>query len=137
MRLKTEDEMRQVRADAVKEAPIEAHFVRMAKKYDCMQRKNMPFYAPDGWPDRVIVWPCQDGITDWVELKRPKGGRYSERQLRIIAELRKRGSNVAQLHTKAKVDEYFETRANQLGVRIKKPGSKAGLKRLLELQQEA
>lgn len=135
MKLKTEDEMRQVRADAVKEDAIESYFVRRAAKYGCRQRKITPFYAPDGWPDRVCVWPDGKGTTDWVELKRPKGGRYSTRQLTVMAELRACGCNVRGLHTKQEVDDYFVTRAMQLKVKLVKPkGGKAGLAKLKQLQ---
>lgn len=128
--------MRQARADAVKESSIEDYFVRSAKKWNCLQRKITQFYAPDGWPDRVCIWADKNGTTDWVELKRPKGGRYSERQLQVHEDLRTRNVNVACLHTKNEVDAYFEERGNQLGVARLKPGSKAGLAKLKKLQAE-
>lgn len=136
VKLKTEEQMRQVRADSTKETSIENYFVARARLYGCKQRKNTPFYAPDGWPDRLIIWPDGHGTTDWVELKRPKGGRYSTGQLRVMGELRACGCNVLGLHTKAAVDDYYTTRAEQLGVKRKRPGSKAGLARLKQLQEE-
>lgn len=134
LKLKTEAEMRQIRADSTKEASIEDYYIRQAGKYGCKQRKITPFYAPDGWPDRVCVWPDGKGTTDWAELKRPKGGRYSEGQLRVIADLRACGSHVATLHTREAVDAYFTNRSKELGVKIIKRGSRKGLHKLKQMQ---
>lgn len=137
MALKTEAQMRQLRADSVKESSIERHFLKRAREYDCMQRKLMPFYVEDGWPDRVLIWPDGQGTTDWIELKRPKGGKYSQRQLTIMDNLRTCGCNVEGLHTKIQVDDYFDTRSIQLGVKRRKPGRKTGLAKLKQLQDSS
>lgn len=135
IKLKTEAEMRAERAKHTKESSIEDHYIATAKKYGCLQRKITQFYAPDGWPDRICIWPDGKGTTDWAELKRPVGGRYSKRQLEVIAALRERGAYVAQIESRADVDWYFEHRAAELGVKRLKPGSKRGLARLKQLQE--
>jgi hypothetical protein len=116
MKLKTEAEMRQARADSVKETSIEDYFLRVAKRYRCKQRKIMPFFGPDGWPDRLLIWPDGRGTTDWVELKRPKGGVFQPKQEQVHAELRELGCHVEVLNTRALVDKYFAQRAKELGV---------------------
>jgi hypothetical protein len=113
--MKTEAQMRQVRADAVKESSIENYFVRQAKRYGCKQRKITPFFGPDGWPDRLCIW--HDGRTDYIELKRPKGGKFEPKQQQIHRELREMGCVVLVLNTKVLVDEYFRNRAAKLGVK--------------------
>lgn len=115
--LRTEEQMRKLRADSVKESSIESHYTRTAKRYGCKQRKITPFYGPDGWPDRVCIWPDGRGTTDWAELKRPKGGVFQPKQLQIHNELRATGARVDVLATKTAVDAYFRDRAKQLGVK--------------------
>lgn len=133
--LRTEAQMRKLRADGTKEASIEGYFVRSCHKWGCMQRKLTSIYAPDGWPDRVCVWPDGKGTADWVELKRPVGGRFEKQQPKIHEDLRARGANVEVLHTREVVDEYFARRSKQLGVKKRKPtGDKAGLAKLKQLQ---
>ncbi len=129
--------MRQLRADAVKENSIEKYFLAQAKKYGCRQRKITPFYSPDGWPDRVCIWPDGRGTADWIELKRPKGGVYQPKQLQVHEELRALGSTVEVLNTRVGVDNYFADRAKTLGVRPPRQGSKRGLALLRKLQKEA
>lgn len=135
MRLRSESEMRKVRADAVKESSVENHFVRRARQYGCKNRKLMGgIYGPDGWPDRVLVWKDGKGTTDWVELKRPKGGRFEPKQQQIQNELRACGARVETLYTRAEVDEYFAKRASELGVKLRKSASKKGLSALKRMQ---
>lgn len=118
MRLKSEAQMRKARADARTEAPVETHFRKVAKLYGCLQRKLTQFYAEDGWPDRLCVWPDGRGTCDWVELKRPSGGRLEPRQKVIIPELRSRGATVEIINTKELVDRWFRVRAVALGVPV-------------------
>lgn len=56
-----------------------------------------------GWPDRMVLLP---GAPEFVETKRPKGGRFEPLQLRVHAMLRGLGYTVCVLRTKAEVDEY-------------------------------
>jgi hypothetical protein len=114
--LRSAAEMRQVRADATKESSIERHFIMRAKQYGCRQRKLTQYYAEEGWPDRLLVWRGP-GVTDFPELKRPKGGKLEPRQKTILADLIACGCTCPVLHTKEAVDAYFASRAKQLGVR--------------------
>ena len=114
LKLKTEAEMKTERKKSTKEASVETHFIKQAKKYFCVQRKLTQYYAEEGWPDRLIVWPDGRGTTDWVELKRPVGGKLEPRQKIIIARLKDCGANVVVLHTRELVDEYFRLRAAEL-----------------------
>jgi hypothetical protein len=133
LRLKTEAEMRKVRADAVKEDSIEEYFVEEAKRHGCKQRKITPFYGPDGWPDRLCIWP-RGGVTDWAELKRPKGGVFQPKQEQIHNELRALECRVYVLSTRQQVDEYFATRAKELRVPPPLPKRK-GRKTLVEASE--
>lgn len=117
MKLKTEEEMRQLRKDSTKESSIEGYFLRQAKRYGCRQRKITPFYGPDGWPDRLLVWPDGRGTTDWVELKRPKGGIFQPKQEQVHEDLRSCGALVMVISTRELVDAYLKGRAKQLGVK--------------------
>jgi hypothetical protein len=66
-----------------------------------------------GWPDRLILWP--GGVPDFVETKRPRGGRYQPLQLLIHSELRAAGYNVFVLKTKEQVRRYVLMRRTNLG----------------------
>lgn len=61
-----------------------------------------------GWPDRVVIW--FGGVIDFVELKRPKGGRFEPLQLRMHAKLRQRGHTVFVINSREQVDEYIRSR---------------------------
>ena len=61
-----------------------------------------------GWPDRNIIW--FNGVIDFIETKRPKGGQFEPLQLRIHAKLRQRGHNVFVFYNRAQVDEYIRSR---------------------------
>jgi hypothetical protein len=133
VRLKSEAEMRKARSDARTEAPVERYFIDTAKRYGCLQRKLTQFYAEDGWPDRLCVWPDGHGTTDWVELKRPKGGKLEPRQKVIIPELRQRGATVEVLNTKEAIDAWFAKRGEELGVACERPKKRRSGGVLLEV----
>lgn len=129
--------MRAARARAVKESAIERHFLKLARKYRCMQHKMNPFFSPDGWPDRLLIWPDKRGTTDWIEFKRPVGGRFEPKQEQIQSELRACGCRVETINSKAGLDEFFDSRSKQLRVKLRKPPSQPrGLDRLRKLQDE-
>lgn len=117
--LKSEAEMRDEREKATREAVIERHFICKCHEYKCMQRKLGSMYAPEGWTDRLIVW--QGGVTDYVELKRPHGGKLERKQAKNHEQLLSRGCRVEILETKERVDAYFRLRANELGLRTPTP----------------
>lgn len=56
--------------------------------------------------DRIVILP--GGMTYYVELKRPKGGRLSEHQKETIRRLKDMGHDVAVLNSKQQVDEWIE-----------------------------
>ena len=57
-----------------------------------------------GWPDRVVLWP--DGSTCLVELKRPRGGIVSPRQMSIKSKLKGMGHHVHIITTKEAAREF-------------------------------
>ena len=64
-----------------------------------------------GWPDRMVLFrslTAAPGITHWVELKRPKGGKFEPLQLRNHAVLRRMGFVVRVINSKLQVDAYIE-----------------------------
>jgi hypothetical protein len=61
-----------------------------------------------GWPDYAIYW--FGGVSDIIETKRPKGGKFEPLQLRTHARLRERGHSVIVINTKAQVEAYLESR---------------------------
>lgn len=135
--LKTEAQMRAVRAKAVRESSIENHFIKLARKYKCKQRKLSPLDGVEGWPDRMLVWPDGRGTVDFIELKRPYGGRFERKQEEIQLGLRACGCRVETLNTKALLEEFFASRARELGVKLHKPPKRSGtLTALRKLQQE-
>lgn len=54
--------------------------------------------------DRIVILPR--GITAFVELKRPSGGRFSEHQGETLERLEQMGHRIARLKTKAEVDQW-------------------------------
>lgn len=59
--------------------------------------------------DRIVILP--GGRTVFVELKRPKGGRFSAHQDETLARLERLGHRVARLKTKDEIDQWaYETK---------------------------
>lgn len=84
-----------------RESIIEGHLVRRVKQYGGLAIKMQ---KRRGWPDRIVLW--EGGLTHWIELKRPKGGRYEPLQLRVHQLIRRMGHTCIVLNTKEAVDEY-------------------------------
>lgn len=59
----------------------------------------------DGWPDRIAVLP--NGVTVWVELKRPDG-RVAGLQKWRRAQLQRKGHRVETPKSKEDVDQLLE-----------------------------
>ena len=57
--------------------------------------------------DRIAILP--GGVTVYVEVKRPKGGRYSAHQIETLRRLVEMGHHVETLHTKAQVDQWLSS----------------------------
>ena len=90
---------------AQRESVVEQHLRKECERLRALCVKNR---SVRGWPDRTVHW--FDGVTDLVETKRPKGGRFEPLQLRTHDKLRARGHSVFVLNTKQLVDEYIEQR---------------------------
>lgn len=57
-----------------------------------------------GVPDRIVILP--GGRVFFIELKRPKGGRFSRMQEFRMAELRSLGANVISIKTYKEVESF-------------------------------
>ncbi len=58
-----------------------------------------------GIPDRLVLLP--GGFVAFVELKRPRGGRYSAKQNLWEKRLKGLGMRVARLKNKGEIDEFL------------------------------
>jgi hypothetical protein len=85
------------------EAQVEQRLLRGLVAMQCELKK---FTGYRGWPDRIALFP--DGCVDWVELKRPKGGKFEPLQLRTHDKLRRMGFVVYVLSNYTEVDIYLE-----------------------------
>lgn len=66
---------------------------------------KLPALLYPGIPDRLVLLP--EGRMYFVELKRPKGGRFEPLQERVHAKLRALGFTVLVLYTKEQVNTHF------------------------------
>lgn len=103
----------------VLEAIIEGYFIEQASEYLCDQIK-LPV---ETWPDRMLLWPV--GVVDFVELKRPKGGRFQRGQENRHKRLRALGFVCEVIKTKQGVRDFFTARAATLGVVRRPPMARA------------
>ena len=90
--------------DGLRESAIEGYLVQQVALHLRGEAKKFAGYR--GWPDRIVVLPC--GITDWVECKRPKGGRFEPLQERCHARLQRMGHKVFVILTRTQVDAYID-----------------------------
>ena len=104
---------------SVLEHIVETHFIRRAWEYYCHEVK-LPI---ETWPDRMLLWPI--GVADFVELKRPKGGRFQRGQKECHETLRSLGFTCVVIKTKGEVDKFFRDRAATLGTARRPPMAKA------------
>lgn len=90
------------REDTYDEGVIERHLRRRVRAAggQCKKAKT----GETGWPDRMCLWPT--ALTDFIETKRPKGGRFEPLQLKTHADLRKLGYRVFVINTKKQGDAY-------------------------------
>lgn len=60
----------------------------------------------NGVPDRIVILP--GGKIYFIELKRPKGGRFKKLQLYQMNKLEKLGCNVKKIKTYEEVKAFIE-----------------------------
>lgn len=87
------------------EDTVERHLMRQVKALRGMVLK-LPAIWYTGIPDRLVLLP--QARVAFVELKRPKGGRYEPLQPWWLKRLAKLGFTVATLHTKEAVDDFLK-----------------------------
>jgi hypothetical protein len=100
----------------MKEISVEDHLVNrveeifgIALKGDIKGRRFL---------DRILIMPW--GRTYYVEVKRPKGGRYSGHQLETMARLRAAGHDVLTIHRKDQVDAAITVWTDLYGADIER-----------------
>lgn len=86
----------------VTEDTVEAYLVAGVKRLRGLCIK-LPALWYSGIPDRLVLLP--GGRICFVELKRPKGGKYEPLQLRWHSKLRQLGFTVHVCRTKEQVDD--------------------------------
>jgi hypothetical protein len=86
------------------EETVEKHLRKRIKLMRglCIKIRLLP-----GWPDRLVF--LHGGILAFFELKRPKGGKFEPRQLRIHVMLRGYGFAVYVANTKELIDKILDT----------------------------
>ena len=87
-----------------RESTIEAYFVEQVEKHGGMALKLVDT-GRRGFPDRTVVW--DNGKMDFVELKRPLGGKVAPWQSRYHNDLRDCGVLVWVLDSKERIDTYI------------------------------
>lgn len=100
----------------VAEAVVERHLVRRVKAlqlsypYTRTIIKKVGGSGWRGWPDRMVLYSTDGGpgCAHWIELKRPKGGKFEPLQRRCHEKLRGMGFVVRVLNTKAQVGIYID-----------------------------
>lgn len=100
----------------VRESVIEKYLVtrlramRVTYPYRLVVVKKIGGPGWRGWPDRMALFDSdgEHGCTHWLEVKRPKGGRFEPLQLRRHGELRDMGFVVRVVNTRELVDLYTD-----------------------------
>ena len=85
------------------ESEVERHFVWRVAMCGGMTCKMKAIGKP-GFPDRIAFLP--DGSMWLVELKRPKGGKLSERQKLFASDMKKLKQKYVCLWSKEQVDAW-------------------------------
>ena len=103
--------------DSVRESVIEKYLItrlnalRTSYPYRSVVVKKISGHGWRGWPDRVALFGMEHSTpacTHWLEVKRPKGGRFEPLQLRRHAALRDMGFIVRVVNTRELVDIYID-----------------------------
>lgn len=92
----------------MKERDIEDIFIWHVMRHGGVTFK---FETPNrrGAPDRIACFPS--GATWFVELKRPKGGRYSPHQNEFAADMARLKQKYARLHTVEAIESWINDAA--------------------------
>lgn len=107
------------RDDSVRESVVERYLVRQVRllrvAYDqkaVIKKIGGPGWR--GWPDRMVLFEAAPQLinpapacTHWLEVKRPKGGRFEPLQLRNHRVLRDMGFVVRVVNTHELIDAYI------------------------------
>jgi len=88
----------------VRENIVEEELVRRVRAIGGIAEKTTVI-GRRGFFDRVVVLP--HGIVSFVEVKKPKGGRLSKHQIMRAAAYRALQVDVAEVRTKAAVDNLL------------------------------
>ena len=105
--------------DTVRDSVVEAYLVRQVRllregygRKAVIKKIGGPGWR--GWPDRMILFEAAPRLTHpvpacthWLEVKRPKGGRFEPLQLRNHKMLRDLGFVVRVVNTPELVDGYI------------------------------
>lgn len=98
------------------EDSVQATLRREVMAYQGLPLKFKSTYI--GFPDSPILWGVMDKsgipVVDFVETKRPKGGRIGPLQDRWRDKLRSMGFRVERLYTRQAVKEYVADRIANL-----------------------
>lgn len=91
----------------MKEIKVEEYLRDQVEKHGGLCEK---FSSPGriGVPDRICSWDL--GCIDFVECKKPKGGKLSVAQAKDHERRRKLGHRVLTLWTREEVDTYIASR---------------------------
>lgn len=90
----------------VRESVVEKYLVSELRAYShktLVKKIGGPGWR--GWTDRIALH--KPATTHWLEVKRPKGGKFEPLQLRNHRILRSMGFVVRVVNTKALVDLYI------------------------------
>lgn len=109
-----------LRDATVRESVVEKYLVsqlrlvRQAPPYPKIIVKKVGGPGWRGWTDRMALFeaapqltPPAPACTHWLEVKRPKGGRYEPLQLRNHEALRDMGFVVRVVNTQELIDGYI------------------------------
>lgn len=93
----------------LRERDIKAYFKRVV---ELRGAKVLPWKGQgvNGVMDRVVLWP--GGIADFIEFKRPKGGKLSALQEELIMWMGHNKHNVWIISNKVEVERYVLLRAS-------------------------
>lgn len=86
------------------ESTTEQHFCKRVEEAGGWHRKTMAI-GRRGFFDRIAVLP--GGRVIFVELKRPKGGVFSEHQKTHAQEVRERGGTALRFRSIEEIDLWF------------------------------